>query len=97
MSRWQVLRRLLLPQMLRYALPGLSNNWLVLVKSTAIVSVIGLNDMMLRATQAAGATREPLVFYASAALIYLAITSVSELGFKALARRLAVGVRTGAL
>lgn len=97
MSRWQVLRRLLLPQMLRYALPGLSNNWLVLVKSTAIVSVIGLNDMMLRATQAAGATREPFVFYASAALIYLAITSVSELGFKALARRLAVGVRTGAL
>lgn len=97
MSRWQVLRRLLLPQMLRYALPGLSNNWLVLVKSTAIVSVIGLNDMMLRATQAAGATREPFVFYASAALIYLAITSVSELGFKALARRLAIGVRTGAL
>lgn len=97
MSRWQVLRRLLLPQMLRYALPGLSNNWLVLVKSTAIVSVIGLNDMMLRATQAAGATREPFVFYASAALIYLAITSVSELGFKALARRLTVGVRTGTL
>jgi arginine/ornithine transport system permease protein len=95
MSRWQVLRRILLPQMLRHALPALGNNWLVLVKSTAIVSVIGLNDMMLRAGQAAGATREPFVFYAAAGAIYLAITGVSELGLRALAQRLAVGVRRG--
>jgi arginine/ornithine transport system permease protein len=93
MSRTQVLRRIELPQMLRHALPALSNNWLVLVKSTALVSVIGLNDMMLRAGQAAGATREPFLFYATAAAIYLAITSVSELGFAALRRRSARGVR----
>ncbi len=93
MSRWQVLRRILLPQMLRHALPALGNNWLVLVKSTAIVSVIGLNDMMLRAGQAAGATREPFVFYAAAGAIYLAITAVSELGLRLLAQRLSVGVR----
>jgi arginine/ornithine transport system permease protein len=93
MSRWQVLRRILLPQMLRHALPALGNNWLVLIKSTAIVSVIGLNDMMQRAGQAAGATREPFVFYAAAGAIYLAITGVSELGLRALAQRLAVGVR----
>ena len=97
LSRAQTLRRIELPQMLRHALPALSNNWLVLVKSTAIVSVIGLNDMMLRATQAAGATREPFVFYAAAALIYLAITSASELGFKALQRKASVGVRAGSL
>ncbi len=97
MSRAQVLRRILLPQMLRHALPALGNNWLVLVKSTAIVSVIGLADMMQRAGQAAGATREPFVFYAAAAVIYLAITSVSELGFKLLQRRLSVGVRSGVL
>ncbi len=97
MNRWQVLRRILLPQMLRHALPALGNNWLVLVKSTAIVSVIGLADMMQRAGQAAGATREPFVFYAAAAVIYLAITSVSELGFKLLQRRLSVGVRSGVL
>ncbi|WP_295636315.1 ABC transporter permease [uncultured Methylibium sp.] len=97
MSRQQVLRRILLPQMLRHALPALGNNWLVLVKSTAIVSVIGLADMMQRAGQAAGATREPFVFYAAAAAIYLAITSVSELGFKLLQRRLSVGVRSGVL
>lgn len=95
MSRWQVMRRILLPQMLRHALPALGNNWLVLVKSTAIVSVIGLNDMMQRAGQAAGATREPFVFYAAAGAIYLAITGVSELGLRALAQRLAVGVRRG--
>ncbi len=97
LSRAQVLRRILLPQMLRHALPALGNNWLVLVKSTAIVSVIGLADMMQRAGQAAGATREPFVFYAAAAVIYLAITSVSELGFKLLQRRLSVGVRSGVL
>ena len=97
MGRAQVLLRIELPQMLRHALPALSNNWLVLVKSTAIVSVIGLDDMMLRATQAAGATREPFVFYAAAGLIYLAITSASEWGFKALQRRVSVGVRSGAL
>jgi arginine/ornithine transport system permease protein len=87
MSRWQVLRRITAPQMLRHALPSLSNNWLVLVKSTAIVSLIGLNDMMQKAQQAAGTTREPFVFYAAAALLYLLITSVSELGFGWLDRR----------
>jgi len=87
MSRWQVLRRITAPQMLRHALPSLSNNWLVLVKSTAIVSLIGLNDMMQKTQQAAGATREPFVFYAAAALLYLLITSVSELGFGWLDRR----------
>lgn len=94
MGRWQVLRRIELPQMLRHALPGLSNNWLVLVKSTAIVSVIGLDDMMQRATQAAGATREPFVFYAAAGAIYLAVTGLSELGLRYLNARLSVGVRT---
>ncbi len=87
MSRWQVLRRITAPQMLRHALPSLSNNWLVLVKSTAIVSLIGLNDMMQKAQQAAGTTREPFVFYAAAAFLYLLITSVSELGFGWLEKR----------
>ena len=95
LTRWQVLRRIELPQLLRHALPALSNNWLVLVKSTAIVSVIGLNDMMLRAGHAAGATREPFVFYLAAGAIYLAITTASELVFRALQKRAAVGVRTG--
>ncbi|MBN8488602.1 MAG: ABC transporter permease [Burkholderiales bacterium] len=93
MTRGQVLRRVVGPQMLRHALPGLSNNWLVMIKSTSIVSVIGLHDMMARAGQAAGATREPFVFYLAVAGLYLLFTSASELGFAWLSRRLAIGVR----
>ena len=97
MSARQVLWRITLPQMLRHALPGLSNNWLVLVKSTAIVSVIGLSDLMTRGQQAAGNTREPFSFYLAVALIYLVFTSVSELGFSWAKKRLAIGVREGTL
>lgn len=93
----QVLLRIVGPQMLRHALPGLSNNWLVMIKATAIVSVIGLSDLMNRAAQAAGATREPFLFYATVALMYLAFTSLSELGFAWAARRLNVGTRGAAL
>lgn len=97
MSPRQVLVRITLPQMLRHALPGLSNNWLVLIKSTAIVSIIGLSDLMTRGQQAAGNTREPFSFYLAVALIYLVFTSVSELVFAWANRRLAIGVRKGEL
>ncbi len=97
MSARQVLWRITLPQMLRHALPGLSNNWLVLIKSTAIVSVIGLSDLMTRGQQAAGTTREPFSFYLAVAVIYLAFTSVSELAFAWANKRLAIGVRKGEL
>ena len=94
---WQVLWRIVGPQMLRHALPGLSNNWLVMIKATAIVSVIGLSDLMNRAAQAAGTTREPFLFYGAAALLYLAFTTLSELGFAWLSRRLAIGTKKAAL
>jgi len=96
-NRRQVLWRVVGPQMLRHALPGLSNNWLVMVKATAIVSVIGLSDLMSRASQAAGATREPFLFYLAVGGIYLGFTSLSELGFAWLARRLAIGSRVASL
>jgi arginine/ornithine transport system permease protein len=93
MGRMQVLARITLPQMVRLALPSFTNNWLVLVKSTAIVSVIGLADMMNRAGQAAGATREPFTFYLAAAVIYLAITTVSLVALKSLEKRYSAGLR----
>ncbi len=93
MSRAKVFWRITLPQMIRFAIPGFTNNWLVLVKSTALVSVIGLIDMMQRAQMAAGATREPFTFYLVAGVIYLAITSVSLLLLKALERRYSAGIR----
>lgn len=94
MSGRQVFVRITLPQMVRFALPGFANNWLVLVKSTALVSVIGLSDMMNRAGLAAGATHEPFTFYMAVAVLYLAITSVSVLGLNALERRYSLGVKS---
>ena len=77
MTRLQVFFRILFPQMLRHALPGFGNNWLVLVKATALVSVIGLDDMVRKAALAAGATRMPFTFYLVVAINYLIITTVS--------------------
>ena len=55
MNRFQVFTRVMLPQMVRHALPGFGNNWLVLIKTTALVSIIGLDDMVRKAALAAGA------------------------------------------
>ncbi len=69
----------LLPQIMRFALPGYGNVWLVLVKSTAVVSVIGLADVVGLADKAGKATREPFLFFVAVILVYLAITWVSGL------------------
>ena len=97
MSTVQVFARITLPQLVRFALPGFQNNWLVLVKSTALVSVIGLDDMMFRAGLAAGATREPFIFYTAAAILYLAITTVSILLLQMLGKRYSIGVKAAQL
>ncbi|MEO5686090.1 MAG: ABC transporter permease [Burkholderiaceae bacterium] len=93
MSRRQALVRIVGPQMLRHALAPLSNTWLVMVKSTAIVSLIGLSDLMQRAANAGNSTQQPFLFYAAAGAMYLVFTSVSELLFAWLRRRYAVGVK----
>jgi arginine/ornithine transport system permease protein len=97
MTPLQTLVRVVGPQALRHALAPLSNCWLVMLKSTAIVSLIGLSDLMQRSTSAADSTREPFLFYAFAGLTYLAFTSVSELLFLWLRRRFDVGVRQVAM
>ncbi len=79
MSGSQIFRRVIFPQMMRYALPGIGNNWLVLVKTTALVSVIGLADMVKLAKDAAMTTYQPFLFLIPVALVYLAITTISEL------------------
>lgn len=93
MSGFMVFRRITLPQMVRHALPGFGNNWLVLVKTTALVSIIGLNDMVRKAGLAAGATRKPFTFYLVVAVNYLLITTISIYILKQLERRYSVGVR----
>lgn len=93
MSASQVFTRIVLPQMVRLAIPGFTNNWLVLAKGTAIVSLIGLHDLMFRARGAAEATRNPFFFYMLAGAFYLAITVVSLAGLRVLARRVQLNVR----
>ncbi len=93
MSSLMVFKRITLPQMVRHALPGFGNNWLVLIKTTALVSIIGLDDMVRKASLAAGATRMPFTFYLVVAINYLIITSVSIYLLKYLETRYSVGVR----
>ena len=93
LNRAQVLTRIVLPQMVRHAIPGFSNNWLVMVKATALVSIIGLDDMVHRANLAASATREPFTFFVVIALIYLVITTVSIFLLSRLERRYSLGVK----
>jgi arginine/ornithine transport system permease protein len=93
MSRLQVIFRILLPQMVRHALPGFGNNWLVLTKATALVSIIGLDDMVRKASLAAGATRMPFTFYAVVAFNYLMITTVSVYLLQWLERKYSLGVK----
>ena len=91
MSPWLVFRRIRFPQMMRHALPGLSNNWMVLLKTTALVSVIGLTDMVRVAAEASRATHEPFTFLLPVAAVYLLIASVSEWLFVRLQKRYNVG------
>ncbi|MBZ9573460.1 ABC transporter permease [Modicisalibacter sp. MOD 31.J] len=91
MSESLMFRRIRFPQMMRHALPGLSNNWMVLLKTTALVSVIGLTDMVRVAEEAAKATHEPFTFLIPVAVIYLLIASVSEWAFARLQKRYNVG------
>jgi arginine/ornithine transport system permease protein len=92
MNRGQTFLRILLPQMIRHAIPGFGNNWLVLVKTTALVSIIGLDDMVRKAALAAGATRMPFTFYIVVAINYLIITSISVTALKWLEDRYSVGI-----
>ena len=93
MPRWLVLWRIVLPQMVRHAIPGFSNNWLIMLKASALVSIIGLDDMVHRAGLAAATTRAPFTFYMAVALIYLTLTSVSIFVLSRLEARYSLGVR----
>ncbi len=77
LGRVDTFRRIVLPQLWRIALPGLGNLFLVLLKDTALVSVVGLEDLMRQAYVAAGFTKLPFTFYMAAAGIYLLLTIIS--------------------
>ena len=97
MSPLQVFLRVTAPQMVRYALPGFTNNWLVLIKATALVSLIGLQEMTYAAKQASAATRSPFVFFLFTAGLFLVYTTVSLFALRRLNARFSLGTKRGTL
>jgi polar amino acid transport system permease protein len=86
LSKGQTMRLVVLPQLIRIALPGLANLWLILLKDTALVSAIGLNDILRQAGVAARVTKHAFLFFGVAALIYLVLAVVSSIGIYAIER-----------
>lgn len=82
LSKRQKAIDVIFPQALRIALPGLANVWQITLKETALISVIGLVEVMRSAKIAAGATHQPFTFYLFAAVLFLAIKSLSNKFFK---------------
>jgi polar amino acid transport system permease protein len=93
LGRWHCFWRIVLPQLWRVALPGLGNLFMVLLKDTALISVVGLDELMRKAQIGVGFSKEPFTFYGCAALIYLALTVVTGGGLMALEHRANRGYR----
>ena len=92
MRKSLIFRHIIWPQMVRFALPGFTNNWLVQLKTTALVSVIGLQDLVYNAFTAGRSTGQLFTFMAAAFVIYLLLTGVSDLLLRAVERHYNRGV-----
>ncbi len=93
LKRGQRFRHVVFPQMMRFALPGIGNNWQVLLKATALVSIIGLADLVKASQDAGKSTYQLFYFLVVAGFIYLMITSASNLALRWAERRYAAGSR----
>lgn len=89
----QVFRYIMFPLMMRFALPGIANNWLVVLKATALVSILGLPDLVKVTKLAGNATYQPLYFALVAGGFYLFFTSISNIGLWWLGRHYSIGVK----
>ena len=78
MTRGQMFRLITFPQLMGYAIPSIGVNWMVLLKTTALVSVIGLHDLVFFGVSAGRSTRNPFVFLVAVMAIYLVLTALSE-------------------
>lgn len=87
MQGWQIFIHIIFPAMVQHAIPGFFNNWLVLVKTTALVSLIGLHDMVFNAGIAANTLHQPFTFYLLVGALFLLITAASEWVMKWIERR----------
>jgi His/Glu/Gln/Arg/opine family amino acid ABC transporter permease subunit len=94
MGRFRVFWRIHLPQAWRFALPGLGNLWLTLLKATSITSVIGLTELARQASLIMLPTQKPFLTFFAASLLYLALTAISDIIRQFLAKRASLGVRS---
>ena len=88
LSNWQTMLKVILPQLLRIAFPGLENCWLSLLKDTSLVSVVNLAETLRNASVAARVTKHAFLFYSMAALVFLVLAIVSSFATGAILRSL---------
>jgi polar amino acid transport system permease protein len=93
MSPWLEFRRIVLPAMMPFALPGLGNLWLNATKDTSLIAVVGYTELTLATRQAAGNTKMYFTFFLAAGAIYLAVTLLSRQGFAWMERQVRRGQR----
>lgn len=86
-------RRIILPQATRFAIPGVGNVWQLVLKESALISVVGLIELMRQAQIGAGSTRKPFTFFLTAAVLYLLISFVSGVLFRIAEKRAMRGIR----
>jgi polar amino acid transport system permease protein len=87
MPTWLLMRRIYIPAMLPFAIPGLANLWLVATRSTALLAIIGFTELTQRSRQAAAATKAYFTFFIAAGALYLALALVSNILIRRLERR----------
>jgi len=88
-AAWQYV---IIPQLIRLALPGLVNIWMIVLKDTPLVSLAGLNELVANAKIAAGATKEPFIFFIVAALFFVIFSAITLRLSAVLERRFARGI-----
>ncbi len=91
-TRIQMLRLIIIPQLWRHTIPGLSNVWQLVLKDSALISVIGLVELMRQAQIGAGSTREPFLFYLAAAGLYFVIAGITGQAFRVAETRASRGI-----
>lgn len=95
MGRWLRFRRIIVPQVLRFALPGLGNVWQLSLKDSALVSVTGLAELMRTSQVAAGSTHQYFAFYVAGGCLYLVLTTISDRAFSTAEKRVSKSFRGG--
>ncbi|BCH24633.1 ABC transporter permease [Mesorhizobium sp. L-8-10] len=93
LTNTQTMRLVILPQLIRIALPGLGNLWMILLKDTALVSVIGLSDILRQTGIAARVTKEAFLFFGVATLLYLVLAILSSIALRRIEMKVGSEVR----